>query len=87
MSVIAIAQKNNIQDQVIGDSGILFEDSIISVSYEKVNCFPNIGFDQEVLILTFINRSPEKIKLSWQPNLYYNGICKTNIWLRYHIKS
>jgi hypothetical protein len=77
MSAIGIAQKNNTQYQLIGDSGLLYEDSSISISYNKANCYPKIGFDQEVLILTFQNVSDQDIKLSWHSILYYNGVCKS----------
>jgi hypothetical protein len=77
MSVIGIAQKNNTLGPSIGDSGLLYEDSSISISYNKANCYPKIGFDQEVLILTFQNVSDQDIKLSWHSILYYNGVCKS----------
>ena len=77
MSAIGIAQKNNTQYQVIGDSGLLYEDSSISISYNKANCYPKIGFDQEVLILTFQNVSDQNLKLSWHSILCYNGVCKS----------
>ncbi len=77
ISVLAIAQKNVTQEQTLGDSGLLYEDSSVSISYNKVNCYPRIGFDQEVLILTFQNFSEQNIKLSWHSILFYNGVCKT----------
>jgi hypothetical protein len=75
--VFTFAQKNNLQDQIIEASGILYEDSSLSISYNKVNCYPKIGFDQEVLILTFQNFTNQNLKLSWHSILYYNGVCKT----------
>lgn len=77
ISVLAIAQKNGTQEQTLGDSGLLYEDSSVSISYSKVNCYPKIGFDQEVFILNFQNFSEQNIKLSWHSILFYNGICKT----------
>ncbi len=77
ISLLAIAQKNSTQDQILGDSGLLYQDSSVSIVYNKVNCYPKIGFDQEVLILTFQNFSDRNVKLSWHSILFYNGICKT----------
>jgi hypothetical protein len=75
--VFTIAQKNNPQDQIIGDAGILYKDTNVSISYNKANCYPKIGFDQEVLVLSFQNLTSQNIKLSWQSILFYNGVCKT----------
>ena len=76
-SVFAFAQKNNLQNQIIDNSGILYEDSSVSISYIKLNCYPKVGFDQEVFILTFQNFTNQNLKLSWHTILYYNGVCKT----------
>jgi hypothetical protein len=71
------AQKSNGYDYPILDSAILYSDSSLKISYERVSCKPSFGFDQEVLIFSFINLTSENLKISWHSKLYYNGVCKT----------
>lgn len=71
------AQKSNGFDTSILDSDILYSDSSLKISYERVICKPSIGFDQEMLILSFSNLTSENLKISWHSKLYYNGVCKT----------
>ena len=47
------------------------------IDYKLSKCDPEIGFDQELILLKISNLSSEKATISWHSILYYNGICKT----------
>lgn len=49
----------------------------LKVEYKFVNCDPSMGFDQELLILRFTNKSDEGLAVSWHAQQYYGGNCKT----------
>jgi hypothetical protein len=71
------AQKSSVLNQTVNDSGFLYSDSSLKISYEKAICHPNIGFDQELLLVTFENLSDDELKIRWHSQFYYNGECKT----------
>lgn len=47
------------------------------IDYKLSKCDPEIGYDQELILLKVKNTSTEKATISWQAILYYNGVCKT----------
>lgn len=47
------------------------------IEYKFVNCDPSIGYDKEMVLLRFTNRSREQMTFDWHMKLYYDGACKT----------
>ena len=47
------------------------------IDYKFSKCDPEIGYDQELILLKVKNTSPQKATISWHAILYYNGVCKT----------
>jgi hypothetical protein len=71
------AQNKAVLNESILDAALLYSDSSLEVSYNKEICSPSIGFDQEVLSMSFKNLTSENLRVSWHFQLYYNGLCKT----------
>lgn len=51
--------------------------SQVTIEYKFVNCDPEIGFDQEQVLLRMTNHTGDELKLDWHVLLEYNQICKT----------
>ncbi len=49
----------------------------LTIEYKFVACDPEIGFDQEQVILKMTNHTSEELKLDWHVLLEYNEECKT----------
>ena len=47
----------------------------ISIYYKTDKCFPNQGFDEELIMLRFVNTSANTITISWKEQLWYNDNC------------
>ena len=47
------------------------------IDYKFVQCDPSIGYDNESILLKFKNKTTQTIQISWNKNLYYDGVCKT----------
>ena len=47
------------------------------IEYKFVECDPSIGYDNESILLKFNNKTSQTITISWNKNLYYDGVCKT----------
>jgi hypothetical protein len=47
------------------------------IDYKLSKCDPEIGYDQELILLKVKNTSAQKATISWHAILYYNGVCKT----------
>lgn len=47
------------------------------IDFKLSKCDPEIGYDQELILLKVKNTSTEKATISWHAILYYNGVCKT----------
>jgi hypothetical protein len=55
----------------------LVSDSSFQIDYKLSKCDPEIGYDQELILLKIKNTSAQKATISWHAILYYNGVCKT----------
>ena len=55
----------------------LISNSDFKIDYKLSKCDPEIGYDQELILLKVTNISSEKATISWHATLYYNGVCKT----------
>ncbi len=53
----------------------VFQD--VTISYKVVDCDFNQGFDQQLVLLKYVNNSNQKVILDFNTELYYNGVCKT----------
>lgn len=49
----------------------------LKIEYKFVNCNPSIGYDSEMLLLRFQNKSSQNLSVSWHSKQYYDGTCKT----------
>ena len=47
------------------------------IDFKLSKCDPEIGYDQELILLKVKNTGTEKATISWHAILYYNGVCKT----------
>jgi len=56
---------------------IYHETSNFRIEYNREDCDPSSGLDQEVIHFRFTNLSSNDIVLDWQLDLYYDGECKT----------
>ncbi len=64
-------------DRNIRDWNNLTNTEKYSIDYKFLDCDPEIGFNKEIIAFRFVNKTNEKIELSWHSYLYYNGKCKT----------
>ena len=56
---------------------VIYEDEVVAIFYTIEPCYPEIGFDQEKIILQLQNKTSLRINISWHSLLYYNGKCNT----------
>ena len=54
-----------------------FSNDQLTIQYKFVSCDPEIGFDQEEVILKMTNHTNDELKLDWHILLEYNNECKT----------
>jgi hypothetical protein len=54
-----------------------FSNDQITIEYKFVLCDPEIGFDQEQVILKMTNHTSDVLKIDWHILLEYNQVCKT----------
>lgn len=47
------------------------------IEYRFIDCDPPMGYDQEMVIFRFTNRTNQKIVFNWHILSDYNGVCKT----------
>lgn len=47
------------------------------IEYMFVNCDPNMGYDNESVLLRVSNLTARKIKLTWVNNNFYDKVCNT----------
>lgn len=47
------------------------------IEYSFVQCDPSIGYDNESILLKFKNKTSQALKIAWNLDLYYDGVCKT----------
>lgn len=49
----------------------------IEISYQHRNCDPEMGFDQERVILKVVNKTNVTKLLDWDIHLWYDEVCRT----------
>jgi hypothetical protein len=49
----------------------------VTISYKIVDCSYNQGFDQQLVLLRYMNNSAAKVVLDFNTELYYNDVCRT----------
>lgn len=49
----------------------------ILVEFKFADCEAEIGYDKELILLRFTNKTEETVEINWHEHLYYNGLCKT----------
>lgn len=47
------------------------------IEFKYVNCDPNMGYDNESVLLRITNLTENKIKLTWVNNNFYDKICNS----------
>jgi len=55
----------------------LSSDNGINISYKKVHCDMNSGYDQEIYVLKFENTNAYKVSVIWDLELWFDGVCST----------
>jgi len=56
---------------------VYFEDNSIKIEYRLSDCDPEIGYDNQSILLRVENKTGQSVELKWHSNLYYDGECKT----------
>lgn len=54
-----------------------FSNDQLTIEYKFVECDPEIGFNEEKVILRMTNHTADELKLDWHVLLEYNQVCKT----------
>ena len=49
----------------------------LKIEYKFVDCNPSMGYDQELLLFKFTNKSDAQVSIAWHAQQYYGGTCKT----------
>ena len=47
------------------------------IEYKASNCNPRIGYDKEMILLRFTNKTSSKLIVDWHMIMFYNRKCKT----------
>lgn len=53
------------------------ENSELKIEYKFVDCDPAMGYDKEVVLIRVSNLSADKLQISWNSELEYDGSCNT----------
>ena len=59
------------------DWSLYADDGGVQVYFKKVQCNPEMGFDNESIMLKLVNSSGLNRTIEWDRWLWYNGNCKT----------
>ena len=54
-----------------------FSNDQLTIEYKFVECDPEIGFNEEKVLLKMTNHTADELKLDWHVLLEYNTVCKT----------
>jgi hypothetical protein len=72
---------------VIAESWIgYYENEQFKISFKKQLCDPEMGYDNESILLKVENKSGSRLKLQWHNELYFGGECKTCDYLEEYTK-
>lgn len=71
------------------DWRLLQEEGVIQVFYKYAQCQPRIGYDQELVLLKFVNTSDAMtVEIEWDLEAYWGGNCITcQSPEEYHMKT
>jgi hypothetical protein len=84
MSSFCVFSQNILKSDtiLIADNHIMnwqtyFENNQIKIEYKPTNCDPEMGYDNESIILKFTNLTSEKITITWNSINYYDKKCNS----------
>ena len=55
----------------------LFSDGPVNVYYKYILCDPEIGYDNESVLLQLTNTSKQSVIAEWDKEIYFDGVCRT----------
>jgi hypothetical protein len=59
------------------DWQVYYSNNQITIDYKFENCDPEMGYDQQQVILKVTNHTDSKLEISWHALLYFNDKCRT----------
>lgn len=65
------------KDIIPGNWTHYFDNGEIQIKYQKTICDPEMGYDQETILLSIENKTNSDIQVQWHMILEYAGLCKT----------
>ena len=68
---------NCVAQEKPGDWTHLLSNGPVNVYYKYVLCDPEIGYDNESVLLKLANTSKQSVIAEWDNEIYFDGICAT----------